>query len=74
MFLGRGRDLAMECIDFEGPIGVRPSRRDEKLICGSTERTVEKGGYFFLPAAAAETTARTTGGVEIVECLSPSMP
>ena len=44
------------------------------LACGKTERTVEKGGYFFLPAAAAETTIRTAVGVEIVECLPPSRP
>ena len=44
------------------------------LICGHTERTVEKGDYFFLPAAAAETTIRTAVGVEIVECLPPTRP
>jgi mannose-6-phosphate isomerase len=128
MYLGVGRDVAMECIDFEGPVGDRAiqagrkepfafmeaggvlgerliSRKDTPdfavnryripagalkleerlgvyivtsgtgtLICGNTERTVEKGGYFFLPAAAAETTIRTAVGVEIVECLPPSRP
>ncbi len=128
MYLGLGRDVAMECIDFEGPVGDQAiqagrkepfafmeaggvlgerliSRKDTPdfavnryrlpagvlklegrpgvyivtsgagtLICGNTERTVEKGGYFFLPAAAAETTIRTAVGVEIVECLPPSRP
>ena len=43
------------------------------LAIGSTERQIAKGSYFFLPAAAAETTVRSAAGLEIVECLPPSI-
>ena len=126
MYLGLRRDLAMECIDFDGPVGDEAIRAGRKvpsaffeaggvlgerlisrkdtldftvnryrltagalelegkpgvyvvtggtgtLVCGYAERTLKKGGYFFLPASAAETTIRTAVGLEVVECLPPS--
>jgi mannose-6-phosphate isomerase len=44
------------------------------LSCGKTERGIGKGGYFFLPAAAAGATVETSGDLQFVECLPPSAP
>ncbi len=41
------------------------------LVHGGRERPIGKGSYFFLPSAAAQTITRTTGEMEIVECLPP---